>query len=581
MRGIFALPMLRVRAHFLCLTLFAFAVLQEISGQEPCGSVADFLVVNSGGCADAPVSFDVTGPNPDWTYAWDFGDGVVSDEFQPSHVFQNALGEGTLEFEVSLTVFAGASGPGGLAGCTTAQTVSVLALPDPGLSDLSAICLGQDGFPGFDLPASTFAAPGVASWSVDWGNGTDTTFSGFNPVLDTVGTMYPDYGLFGITIQVQGTNGCVNGVADSLFVGTNPTIGSALPGNSVTVCSPYELTFPLLETDNNLLGTEYSVSFGDGEGLNFMHPPPSEVSHTYLSSSCFSSTPGGENYAFAVTFTASNLCGNATNIVEPVRIHQSPSPDMFGIGDVCAGPTFTYDAQGSGLIATPTYCVPAYGEWNVVPEQGQADASPAAGTDFEFNTVFPEPGEYTVYFTESHPNCQDSTGAIAVCVYPDPVEAIGTVAPTSGCAPFTIQWENLTPDPELCGQWDVQWVVSGTSGGPDPDWQPESSGVTFLNHGQYTVTLEIGVPGPARSDCVVASSTWYVNVNEPGSVDFEFLGENHCAGDVVQTEWVELVTPGYTFANGWTIDGSNVQTATTQPLNYVFDQPGNYEVVYY
>ena len=129
--------------------------------QLPCGSVADFTAIGAGFCADLPVSFDVNAPDPGYTYTWDFGDGTTSSDFQPVHVFEDATGEGALDFQVSLTVNGGPTGPGGAAGCTTTQTVSVLALPDPGLPTLSAICLGQDGFPGFDLPASTFAGADV------------------------------------------------------------------------------------------------------------------------------------------------------------------------------------------------------------------------------------------------------------------------------------------------------------------------------------------------------------------------------------------------------------------------------------
>ena len=575
----FAVPM-----TFPCrLFLFGLAFLAcpaLLKGQAPCGNVADFTVLDDGGCADLPVSFDVAAPDAGLDYLWEFGDGTSSTEFQPEHVFQNALGEGTVSFTVSLTVSGGPTGPGGTAGCTSSQTVSVLALPDPGLPALSAICLGQDGFPDFDLPASTFSGAGVTQWFVEWGNGTDTVLTGFNPVLDTVGTTYPELGLFGITITAYGSNGCVNSASDSLFVGTNPTIGSSLPGNSVTVCSPYELTFPILETANNLPGTEYGVSFGDGNSVSYVHPPPSQVSHTYGTSSCFSSTPGGEGQAFAVTFTANNLCGNATNIVEPIRIHQSPAPDMFGIENVCAGPVFTYEALGSGLIATPTYCVPAYGEWNIVPGQGQTPPSPATGTDFSINTVFNEVGEYNVYFTESHPNCQDSTGLIPVCVYPDPVEALGTVAPLAGCTPLTIAWENLTPEPELCGEWDVRWFVSGSSSGPDPDWQSAGDGVTFLNDGIYTVTLEIGLPGPARYDCITASHSWTITATEPPVVNFGHSG-NVCEGDGVQFQWYQLLEGiGGLLDFGWTVDGDLVSTSTSA-LYHVFEDAGFHEVEVY
>ncbi len=560
-----------------CLTTMWWGMVLQVQGQSPCGAVADFTVLEAGQCADLPVSFDVTAPDAGLTYTWDFGDGVTSSEFQPEHVFQGAVGVGFIDFTVTLTVQGGAGGPGGAAGCTSAQTVTVLALPDPGLPDLSAICLGQDGFPAFALPATTFSGAGVDAWQVDWGNGSDTLVNAFNPVLDTVGTTYPALGLYGITIVASGSNGCVSVATDSLFVGTNPTIGSALPGNSVTVCSPYALTFPILETDNNLPGTVYSVSFGDGNTASFSHPPPNEVSHTYGSSSCFSNTPGGEANAFAVTLSANNLCGNATNIVEPIRIHQSPAPDMFGIGSVCAGPTFLYEALGSGLIATPTYCVPAYGEWNIVPEQGQDLPAPSSSTDFQIAPVFPEVGEYTVYFTESHPNCQDSTGAIPVCVYPDPAEAIGTLAPLSGCTPLTIAWENLTPEPELCGEWDVRWFVSGTSGGFDPDWESAGDGVTFLNDGIYTVTLEIGLPGPARYDCVTASETWTITVTEPPVVNFSQSG-NVCAGDGVQFQWNDYLEGiGGILDFGWSVEGEEV-SSSTNALYHVFDTAGTYEV---
>ena len=496
--------------------LFLGAILVSFGrvwARAPCGGTADFSVLNAGGCATEAVSFDVSNPNPGWTYLWDFGDGTTDSTFQPDHVFENALGEGVLTFDVTLTVLAGPGGPGGANGCSTTQSVSVLALPDPALPSLSAICLGQDDFPDFNLPASTFSGAGIASWSVDWGNGSDTSLLSFNPALDTVGTSYPDLGLYVITVEALGDNGCVNADRDSLFVGTNPSIGSALPGTSITICSPYELVFPILETDNNLDGTTYTVDFDDGGSVTFNHPPPASVSHIYGQSSCGSDTPGGEQNAYAVTFSASNLCGNATNIVEPIRIHQSPAPDMIGLTDVCVGPSFEYEALGSGLIATPTYCVPSFGEWEVVPAPGLQDASSSGGTGFELWTVFPEPGEFDVFLTESHPNCQDSTGVVPVCVYPDPTEAIGIVT-LAGCTPLDIQWENLTPNPPCAesGGW------SGTS--PDPAGSKPGLATQWrwcdLPQRRH-LHCDLDNRGARRSEkrLVTVSTSWTITVTEP------------------------------------------------------------------
>ena len=156
----FAVPMTFACRLFL-IGLAFFACPAVLKGQAPCGNVADFTVLDDGGCADLPVSFDVAAPDAGLNYLWEFGDGTSSTEFQPEHLFQNAVGAGTVSFTVSLTVSGGPTGPGGTAGCTSSQTVSVLALPHPGLPALSAICLGQDGFPDFDLPASTFSGAGV------------------------------------------------------------------------------------------------------------------------------------------------------------------------------------------------------------------------------------------------------------------------------------------------------------------------------------------------------------------------------------------------------------------------------------
>ena len=124
---------LRSTARFGWGPLLAFFLPFWVLGQTPCGTLAEFTVIGAGQCADLPVSFDVNAPDPGWTYSWTFGDGTGSTEFQPEHVFQNAVGDGTVSFTVSLTVTGGPTGPGGAAGCTSSQTVDVLALPDPGL----------------------------------------------------------------------------------------------------------------------------------------------------------------------------------------------------------------------------------------------------------------------------------------------------------------------------------------------------------------------------------------------------------------------------------------------------------------
>ena len=76
-----------------CRSVLLFGAILFFSGrtwsQAPCGGAADFSVLNAGGCATEAVSFDVSNPNPGWTYLWDFGDGTTDSTFQPDHVFEN------------------------------------------------------------------------------------------------------------------------------------------------------------------------------------------------------------------------------------------------------------------------------------------------------------------------------------------------------------------------------------------------------------------------------------------------------------------------------------------------------------
>ena len=98
-----------------------------------------------------------------------------------------------------------------------------------------------------------------------------------------------------------------------------------------------------------------------------------------------------------------------------------------------------------------------------------------------------------------------------------------------------------------------------------------------MNDGIYTVTLEIGLPGPARNDCVTASTTWTITVTEPPIVNFSQQG-NVCAGDGVQFQWNDYLEGiGGILDFGWSVEGQEVSNSTSA-LYHVFDTAGTYEV---
>mgnify|MGYP001249326278 CR=1 FL=1 len=68
-----------------------------------------------------------------------------------------------------------------------------------------------------------------------------------------------DFGYYPVTVELLGFNGCLTVIVDSLFIGNNPQIGSANPGNTDGICGPSDLTFPVLNFSANDPSTVYWV----------------------------------------------------------------------------------------------------------------------------------------------------------------------------------------------------------------------------------------------------------------------------------------------------------------------------------
>ena len=546
----------------------------EIELESLNSPLADFGTVLDGICGSEGIEFDLN-PAPGVSYSWNFGDGTSSTQTQPTHVY--ALdGGGSQNVSVTLTAE-------GANGCTTSTTelISVLQNPNPGIDDLAPLCLNNPSWPDYELfpspqPASN---PGIASWNIDWGNGSDTAFTSVS-VFNPPGTQYSDYGYQTVTIDVTGNNGCTTQIVDSLFVGNNPQIGSANPGNTNGLCSPYLLEFPITNYTDNADGTVYNFDFGDGTSLTYdqddLEPsPPTTVSHEYVLSSCGSTTPEGSQNAFRFRVEAVNECGTSVTTVDPIRIHLGPDPVLEGPNEVCMGQSFAYSIEGAGQIVTSSECNPTESYWEITPLNGQAPLSPSQGQGTSFNATFPEPGEYEISTLDVHPNCANGNDQMIVCVYPE-LQALGQVAPQNGCAPLTIDLQDLSNNPSICGDPNTTWIISGgpynfLTGGPN-DVAPT---VELTAAGTYTITLKVAIPD--KDACPPDEQTFTIEVTEPPTVEVGSL-TMICAGDELEMMISSLDDGGSPLTNwSWQLNGAEFSTVQgTVPLT--FSDPGEYVV---
>src|SRR5690606_34516180 len=132
-----------------------------------------------------------------------------------------------------------------------------------------------------------------------------------------------------------------------VFVGTNPSVGLANPGNTA-VCSGEALTFPITETTNNVPGTVYTITFSDNSTPKvYIHPAvPTFEKHQFDITSCGTiSSDGTKQYqnSFSASIEAANPCASSSASIVPIYVSEKPKAD-FAISPsdtICINTTVT------------------------------------------------------------------------------------------------------------------------------------------------------------------------------------------------------------------------------------------------
>lgn len=541
---------------------------------------ASFYVQNDGGCGNQGFSFVNTvtggqGPTFDWSFGTNYEYGQSLEASPTVEILID--GGGSSNIPVTLTIV-------DENGCTDSvtETITVLETPNPGNNfSLGNICTGNPSNvqAAVEFTPMPYGNGGIDQIVIDWGTEIETHIPPGTPSFQYLSPLFNDFGYYPITVELTANNGCVETITDSLFIGNNPQIGTANPGNTDGICGPYILSFPVSNFASNDPSTTYEFDFGDGTAPQvFNHPPPTEVVHTYTTSSCESVTPLGSQNAFMFTITASNECGSSNTSVDPIRIHSAPDPSISGEPEVCAGSTYTWHSPHTGtwVDATSTACSNQDGLWRVLdPTTGlavtSAEANPVYGSAEYFSTTFYEEGEYTIEVIEDHIICDPDTAYFDVCVYPDQLNPVATHSISSGCAPLTIDLSDITP-PLICGQIQREWNISGGSyqwntGGSSS----ENTTVTLLDAGNYTISLvhepDINYLGSYNLGNTCSIGVYNINIQVYDTPSF-----NLDANDNLLCEGGSTVTTVDNFDNGnlgvyditWYVNGVETNGSNSQ-----------------
>jgi PKD repeat protein len=457
------IAMMRIRYATLCFSAF-FAL--------PVAAHAQCTILGPTGpvCANKAVDFTVTGPTTG-TYEWDFnGDGEIDAQgLKVTYDFPNLSNDANYTVRVFRN--------GELCG---SREVTIRATPDPDIGvpfdngavlddKVIRICTGVP-----NVTISMFNNSATMdineSYTIDWGDGRppqqydNSTFNN----TSLLSHEFRGYGYHNVKISVKGSKGCNNDETFQVYLGSNPSVGLGTPGNTVGLCAPVTLTFPITGTADNPAGTAYHVYINGELVANYTQRTiPNFFTYTFTETSCGQTTSTG-NYknAFDLQIIASNPCGSSTATVEPIEVSSSAEPHLeVAEEETCTGKTITIRNASTGIneviSGSPSRCENQLNaSWAISPGEPGGDWVIVAGNLFsakEIQVKFDKPGTYGITITVNSPSCGriSSTQNFTVRESPRQVGAAARFETQGGCAPGKVSFRNTTQGQGLGYRWEV------------------------------------------------------------------------------------------------------------------------------
>ena len=323
--------------------------------------------------------------------------------------------------------------------------------------------------------------------SIDWGNGTGSTFQGINNSNPGFSAAVPTSGYSYVTYTLQeNPNSCMVSKIYPIYAGSIPSANISVIGVPSN-CYPWGGNqYALSPGGQNSMGTSYSLTVNDGSvPVLFNHPPPVNYSHTFNASSCgIQSVINGISYpnSFQTVLTTSNACGSSTSTVGPINVQSAPQSNFSSTPVL--NPSYDSICVGDSVLFTDT----------TIPGNNIQ-----AGT-FQCNN------SYNRIWTISGPNGA-ITGSNANLIINGSLGSANNILNT--------------------GTWN-----NGSA----------SLSLTFLSPGLYTLTLFVG--GPSYNPCGIDTMVYHINViNCPNpnllSVSASPINQTICSGSsTIPVNWI-------------------------------------------
>ncbi len=564
-----------------------------IGGLRLASAQCSFTVSNTSPCASEEINFSVNNPGPGANYSWDLDEDGQSDLNGSSFSYSFPL----LNLDSTYTVTLFEDGTP----CST-QDITALAVPDasigvpPGIVVLTGneikACNGSSSFE-LEIYNASSTYSDNAAYTINWGDGSpaedhdNSTFSNTNTISHT----YTGLGYYTIFITATHQNGCVYTNNYTFYNGGNPSVGLVIPGNTVGLCAPATLDFPITNTESNPPGTEYTIFISGEEAAHFTQSElPDVFTYTFLESSCGVTTSTG-NYtnAFDIRIVASNPCNSSTATIEPIEVSEPPEPffEILQPAYSCVGAAYGFENNSTNInevvAGNPSQCIDVLNpSWTISGTSGE-DWNVVNGSLFGSNTIeieFLTPGVYVIEMTLVSFACGPVRFSREVTIQepPEPGAAIEAPDPggsgNGGCTPFTIPFNNSSAGENLSYEWSISpgtgWAFVDSTGATSA-----SPVVEFTEGGAYDIRLTVA------NTC--AEATWDTTLVMPGPPTVTLdPAPDFCESATLafDTSNVHIQLNGSAAGEYlWSFPGALTESSTDSfPAGIQYDTPGTYAI---
>ncbi|MBU2500709.1 PKD domain-containing protein [bacterium] len=549
---------------------------------------AAFTSNGTTGCAPTAVLFTDQSTGTVTSWAWTFGDGGTSTAQNPNHTY---AAPGT--YTVSLTV----SGPAGSDTLTIPGMITIYGTP---VADFSATPVS--GVAPLTVSFTDLSTESPTSWYWYFGDSTNGTEQ--NPVHT-----YTAPGTYSVVLVA--TSNCGQGTGSKLnyiTVTAPPPPVAAFTTDVTSGCAPLTVTFSDQSTGD--IDT-WNWDFGDGQ-----NSPEQNPSHEYAGPGLYTVTltvmgPGGSDTAVMTdlisvgalpfaAFSASDTTGTAPLAVDFTDMSGGSDTWAWDFGDAgtdtVQNPSHVFNAEGTytvQLIVTNT-CgadtasldiivdAPAapVADFSADPLSGCAPLTVAftdlssgditgwawdfgdAGTDTVQNPSheYAAPGIYDVSLTVTGPGGSDAKAVTGMIIVAGPPTAAFSASDTTGTAPLTVDFTDLSTGDPSTWAWDFGGDGSSTAQNPSH---------TFSSAGVFAVQLIAG------NDCGADTTSLEITVDAPAGPVAAFSGTPVSGCAPLTVAFTDESTGAVT---GWNWDFGDAATDTVQNPSHTYTAPGSFDV---